>query len=115
LRAVAGAPDPSPGRADSSKVAICELGNKNGGWMMLDVLVGGLEHVFKKSIIYGMSSFPLTKSDVSRWAHCTTNQCFNPRLRTSFCRHVLMTISWAFVQMFGSLETKMMFLRSTLW
>jgi hypothetical protein len=24
--------------------------------------------------IYGMSSFPLTNSYFSRWAHCTTNQ-----------------------------------------
>ena len=35
--------------------------------------VGGFKH-FLFSIIYGMSSFPLTNSYFSRWAHCTTNQ-----------------------------------------
>ena len=36
-------------------------------------LVGGLEH-YLFSIIYGMSSFPLTNSYVSRWLVKTTNQ-----------------------------------------
>ena len=40
----------------------------------MSYLVGGLEHVFIFHFIYGMSSFPLTNSYFSRWAHCTTNQ-----------------------------------------
>ena len=37
-------------------------------WLVVSIMA------FIFHFIYGMSSFPLTNSSFSRWAHCTTNQ-----------------------------------------
>jgi hypothetical protein len=54
-------------------------------------LVGGFKHLFF-SIIYGLSSFPLTNSIIFQDGYCTTNQVGYHDISCSVCGYIAVMI-----------------------